>query len=202
MKVQVEKEENCYQGFFHLKRFTLRHELFAGGMSPPIQRELLGMRRAVAVLLYDPEREQLVMIEQFRIGAIHDPEGAWVLELPAGLVEEGESDEEMARRECMEEAGIEIRNLEFIREYRVAPAATTERIGLYCAQVEASQAGGIHGLPEEGEDIRVRVLSVDEALRELDGGRINSSCPIIAMQWFQMNRERLKLAWSKSGVPV
>ncbi|MCB1737052.1 MAG: NUDIX domain-containing protein [Gammaproteobacteria bacterium] len=193
-------DEVLYDGFFRLRRVTLSHQLFAGGMSPPIQREVLDMRRAVAVLLYDPERDALVMIEQFRIGAINPPAGGWVLELVAGIVEPGESDTELAHRESMEEAGCTISDLALINEYMVAPAATTERIALYVARVDARTAHGIHGLREEGEDIRVRVLSAEQAIAETrPGGRINTTTPIIAMQWFAANRDALRTRWLASA---
>ncbi len=195
MKLKILDRKPCHKGFFSLDKITLKHELFAGGMSETIEREVLNMRRAVAVLLYDPVLDQLVMIEQFRIGAIGHPQGAWVLELVAGLVEEGENDREVAVREALEESGCEITDLELIHEYMVAPAATTERLVVFCARVDASKAEGIHGVVSEGEDIKVHVISADQAFAEADGGRINTACPIIAMQWFKGNRHRLQTQW-------
>ncbi|MCB1733618.1 MAG: NUDIX domain-containing protein [Gammaproteobacteria bacterium] len=209
-QLEVLKEDLLHQGFFRLRRLTLSHQLFAGGMSSPIEREVLDMRRAVAVLLYDPVQDAVVLIEQFRVGAMGHPDGAWVLELVAGIVEPGESDADLAHREAMEESGCTISHLTFLHEYMVAPAATTERIALYLACVDASTAGGIHGLVEEGEDIRVHVLAAEEAIREArPGGRINTSTPIIAMQWFGVNRESIRKNWlaerkrdgAESGLP-
>lgn len=195
-RLDVLADEVMYEGFFRLRRVTLSHQTFAGGMSPPIRREVLDMRRAIAVILYDPVRDELVMIEQFRIGATAHPEGGWVLELVAGIVEAGESDADVAHRESMEEAGCAISDLEFVHEYMVAPAATTERIALYVARVDAAGAGGIHGVAAEGEDVRVAVMSADDAIAEArPGGRINTTTPIIAMQWLAVNRARLRAAW-------
>lgn len=195
-KIEVLAEDELHDGFFRLRRVTLSHETFAGGMSAPISREVLDMRRAVAVLLYDPDRDEVVLIEQFRIGATVHAEGAWVLELVAGIVEPGESDADVAHRESMEEAGCMISELAPVHEYMVAPAATTERIALFVARVDAGDAGGIHGVVEEGEDIRVIVMSADEAIAEaMPGGRINTTTPIIAMQWLAANRERLRESW-------
>lgn len=195
-RIDVQADEELYAGFFRMRRVTLQHETFAGGLSAPIRREVLDMQRAVAVLLYDPQRDALVLIEQFRIGAIGHARGAWVLELVAGIVEPGESDVEVAVREAIEEAACEIGTPRLIHEYMVAPAATTERIALYVARVDAGKAGGIHGVAEEGEDIRVAVLSADDALREaLPGGRINTTTPIIALQWFAAHRTRLRAEW-------
>ena len=160
-----------------------------------ITRELVDSYRAAAVLLYDPLLDSIVLIEQFRIGAMGHPGGCWVLEVIGGIIEGDESADSVARREAVEEAGCEVLDLLPICEFMVSPGYTTERIQLFCGRVDASGAGGIHGLDHEGEDIRVEVLAADEAVGELYGGRINSTSSIIAMQWFVANRQRLREQW-------
>ena len=160
-----------------------------------ITRELVDSYRAAAVLLYDPLLDSIVLIEQFRIGAMGHPGGCWVLEVIGGIIEGDEPADSVARREAVEEAGCEILDLVPICEFMVSPGYTTERIQLFCGRVDASGAGGIHGLDHEGEDIRVEVLAADEAVGELYGGRINSTSSIIAMQWFVANRQRLREQW-------
>jgi len=199
-KVEVLNINKVCEGFLKLKRFNLRHTLFAGGMSPAITRELVDSYRAAAVLLYDPFIDSIVLIEQFRIGAMGHPGGCWVLEVIGGIIEGDEPADSVARREAMEEAGCEILDLLPICEFMVSPGYTTERIQLFCGRVDASGAGGIHGLDHEGEDIRVEVLTAGEAVGELYGGRINSTSSIIAMQWFVANRQRLREQWG--AVPV
>ena len=89
--LEILEREVCYQGFYRVERLRLRHRLFAGGMSPPMVREAVEKGDVAAVLLYDPQRDEVVMIEQFRIGARADPRGPWLLETVAGLLEDGET---------------------------------------------------------------------------------------------------------------
>jgi|GEM_PF-1246049 len=107
-EVEIIEREICYQGFYRLERLRLRHRLFAGGMGPPIVREVIEKGDVAAVLLYDPLRDEVVMIEQFRIGARDDARGPWLLEIVAGLIEAGETPAQVARREALEEAGCTV----------------------------------------------------------------------------------------------
>ncbi|CAK0780490.1 ADP-ribose pyrophosphatase [Gammaproteobacteria bacterium] len=189
--------ETCYAGFFHLNRYRLRHRLFAGGMSPVIVRERLERMEAAAVLLYDPDHETLVLIEQFRIGVLEEGSRAWLWEIVGGLIETGETPESVARRESLEEAGCELAALEKIGVFHVSPGTASERLHLYCGRVDSRRAGGIHGLPDEGEDIRVVVLPWQEAMGELFH-RINSTSALVAIQWLALNREALHAKWPLS----
>ncbi len=193
--VEIVSKEVGYAGFFRLYRYRLRHRLFSGGWTPVITRELFERGNAVAVLPYDPVRDEVVLVEQFRIGALEMEGGPWLLECVAGMIEAGESPEAVAHREAQEEAGCRLLMLERIAHYLVSPGGTSERITLYCGRVEAQGIGGIHGLAEEHEDIRVKVVSFERAMALLQEGRINSAAPIIAMQWLAMNRERLRKRW-------
>lgn len=195
-KTELISRDTCYEGFFRLERLKLRHSLFAGGMSPEITRELLERNDVAAVLLYDPILDKVVLIEQFRVGAMADAYGPWLLEIVAGLIEPGESPEDVARREAVEEAGLTISDLMPITTFYASPSKTTERSHLFCGRVDASAAGGVHGLADEGEDIRVLPMATDEALDLLERGRINSAWPMIALQWLALNRERLRRVWA------
>jgi ADP-ribose pyrophosphatase len=197
MKYEYEilDKNSCYQGFFHLERYRLRHTLFAGGWSEPVVRELLQKGHAAAVLPYDPGKDSVVLVEQFRIGALENPGGAWLLELVAGFIEDGETAEDVVRREAMEESGCMVLDLLPICKYLVSPGGSSETIHLFCGRVEAPDTGGIHGIEEEGEDIRTHVMSLDEALRLLQQGRIDSASPIIALQWLQQHRAEVRARW-------
>lgn len=194
-RFEILGKEIGYQGFFRLERYRLRHTLFQGGWGGELTRELLERGHAAAVLLYDPERDGVVLIEQFRIGALDAPGGPWLLEIVAGIMDEGETPEAVARREAMEEAGCPVLDLIPVCEYLVSPGGTSERIMVYCGRVDASKADGIHGLAEEGEDIRVQVVPYAEALAMLHSGRINSASPIIALQWLALHREEVRRHW-------
>lgn len=192
---EITHVETAYEGFLQLKKYRLRHSLFAGGMSPELMRERVESFQAASVILYDPQRDKVVLIEQFRIGALEAPKGAWVLETIGGILEGNEAPVDVAIREVKEEAGYEVTDLIEICEFMVSPGFTTERITLFCGRVDASKVGGIHGIDDEGEDIRVVVLPADEAINGLYGGRINSTSIIIAIQWLVLNRARLRKEW-------
>ncbi len=195
--VEIIERKIGYDGFFRLYRYSLRHRLFSGGWTPVISRELFERGHAVAVLPYDPDSDNVVLVEQFRIGALEAKGGPWLLECVAGMIEPGESVPEVAHREAMEEAGCELMELEFVSRYLVSPGGTSEQITLYCGKVDASGIGGIHGLVEEHEDIRVTPVPFDRAMELLREGRINSAAPIIALQWLAMNREQLRAKWGR-----
>lgn len=193
--VQLLDKQVCYEGFFRIERYRLRHRLYDGAMSAPLVRELFERGHAAAVLPYDPVLDRIVLLEQFRIGALTAPGGAWLLEIVAGIIEPGESAEEVVRRELHEEAGCTLLGLEPICEYMVSPGGTSERISLFCGRVDARGVGGIHGLAEEGEDIKVASVDFDEAVALLNAGRLDSASPIIALQWLVLNRDRLRQRW-------
>ena len=192
MQWKIIHKENAYRGFFSIDRYQLQHELFAGGTSAELGRELLERGHAVAVVMYDPLLDKVILIEQFRIGAIHDPDGPWLLEFVAGVIEEGEREQDVLIRECREEAGVEVQHIEPIYRYYSSPGGCSEQISLYYAEVDSRTADGVHGVEHEGEDIMVQVVSYSQALALLQQGRINSATPVIAMQWLQLNRDRLQ----------
>lgn len=196
MDAKVVERKSMYKGFFELEELSVRHRLFGGGWSDTFSRELFKRGHAVVVIPYDPRRDQVVLIEQFRVGALADGRSPWLLELVAGIVEEGESDEDVAHREAQEEAGCEIKALEPVCEYWVSPGGTNETIAIYCGWVDTEGVGGIHGLPHENEDIRVEVVSSEVAFAALEDGTINNAASIIALQWLQMNRSRLQQLWN------
>ncbi|MFP3979657.1 MULTISPECIES: NUDIX domain-containing protein [Marinobacter] len=193
--VKVEKRETVFQGFFRMDKLWLTHPRFDGRNMPEFTRELFIRGDATCVLPYDPERDEVVLLEQFRLGAIGRDQSPWLLELIAGMNEEGESSEEVAQREAEEEAGLSFSKLEKICDYLVSPGGTTEMVYLYCGKVSTESAGGLFGLEEESEDIRAHVVSADEAIAMISDGRINNAAAIIAMQWLQINRARLRAGW-------
>ncbi len=193
--VEIIEKTICYQGFFSIARLRLRHRKYDGEWSDILTREIFERGHAVAVLPYDPVRDELVLIEQFRVGALDFPADPWLIEIVAGIIDEGESAEGVAHREMAEEAGCEIEQLEHVCDYLVSPGGTTESTALFCGKVDTTGVGGIHGLIDENEDIKVSVVTFDEAVALLHSGRISSANPIIALQWLMLNRKRLRLQW-------
>lgn len=189
------EELPLYEGFFSLSRFRLRHTLYRGGWSEVVERELFYRGRCVAVIPYDPITDHVVLIEQFRIGAVKTQEHPWLLEIVAGAVEAGETAEEVAHREADEEAGCIIRELIPIYEFFTTPGGCSEKLSLFCGIVDASELGGHYGLAEEQEDILVRVVEYAEAMDLLRHGKIESAIPIVALQWLALNRDALRLTY-------
>lgn len=194
--VEVIERSTPYQGHFRMDVYRLRHRLFAGGVSGEIRREVFVRNRAVAVTLYDPERDMVGLVEQFRIGPYAAGRNPWMVELVAGVVEEGEDPIDVARRETREEAGVEILDLFPLYEYFVSPGGTTESVLIYCARFDSRGVGGTHGLPHEDEDIRVFVQPLDQTLAELAAGRIDNAITIIGLQYLALNRAPIRARWA------
>ncbi len=192
---QLIEKSTSFRGYFRIDRYRFRHRLFAGGWSGEITREVFERGHAVVLLPYDPERDAVVMIEQFRIGAAAAGAPMWQLEVVAGIIDAGETPEAVARREAREEAGCEILDLIPVHHYLVSPGGASETVRLFCGRVDSRGLGGIHGLPHEHEDIRVEVVPFAEARARLEGGRIGNASAIIALQWLMLNRDQLRQRW-------
>jgi ADP-ribose pyrophosphatase len=190
---KVIAKKSLYNGFFKMNRFEIQHRLFAGGSSAAFSRELFERGEAAAVLLYDPSENVVVLTEQFRMGAALDESrtSPWLLEVVAGIIEEGEQAEDVARREAQEEVGCVIHDLIPISSYWSSPGGTSEKIHLYCALLDSRGMGGIHGLDHEHEDILVRIIAFDKAYGGIASGEINNAATIIALQWLKLNQPQL-----------
>lgn len=196
LKVEVEARETALDTFLRVDRLRLRHELFDGGFSDTMTRELLLRPRAVGVLLFDPVLEKVVLVRQIRIGMLDEGQDPWLLELVAGMVEPGEQPQEVAARESLEEADLAPQNLVQISEYYNSPGISNERITLFCGRVDSAGAGGVFGLADEHEDIEVVVLDVEEAVSLVEAGKIHNAMTIIALQWLQLHRRELEASWT------
>ncbi len=182
-KFEVLKREVVYDGFFKMLKLKVSHSLFGGGNSAPYTRELFDRGHAVAVLLHDPVLEQIVLIEQFRIGAI-DSDNPWVLELVAGMVEEGEQPEDVVSREVEEECGTPVGELQFIADYYSSVGACSETTSLYYSSIDARKFEGIHGLGSENEDIRIVKMSTADFIVKVKQNNFCSASLVTAGYWF------------------
>ncbi len=190
--VKILNKDTVYNGFFRMEELRLQHTLFTGGWSSEITRELFVRGNCVAVVLYDVKHDEVILIEQFRVGAIDNPINTpWLIEIVAGVIEDGETAEEVARRESLEEAGCEIVNLICIGSFYLSPGGASEQITLFCGLVNSENVGGIHGLAEENEDILVRAVPFNEAYEMVERNEIDSAIPIIAIQWLALHRHEL-----------
>ena len=232
--VDIIQKKSGYHGFFTINQYTLQHRKFDGGKTQELTRECFERGHAVGVLAYDPWLDNIVLLEQFRIGAyVHERDllleealqensallndrsevktpdvktpdvnrrGPWLLEIIAGIVEPGESQIEVAHREAEEEAGLQLLALEAIGGFYSSPGGTSETTQLYCACVNSDGVGGIHGVEDEGEDIRVIAVSFNDAVQLLKDGKLNNASAMIAMQWLMLNRNELQTKWQKTGL--
>lgn len=194
--IDIRERKTVYRSFFRIDHFRLRHRLYAGGWSPELSREIFLRHDAAAILLYDPRRDTLVFIEQFRLAAHLAGFPAWQLEIVAGIIDKDEPAAAVARREAQEEAGLSlIGEILPIHRFLPSPGGSTETVDLFCGRVDAGNAGGIHGLADESEDIKVVVKSSDEAFALLETGKIQNAFTLIALHWFAAKRETLRRLW-------
>jgi ADP-ribose pyrophosphatase len=190
--VEILEADTPFQGYFRIDRYRLRHRRHDGGWTGEIRREVFERGHAAAVVPYDPVRDEVVLIEQFRIGALAAGKAAWQVEIVAGIVEPGETPEDVARREAREESGQELRELIKLYHYLVSPGGTSETAHIYCGIVDSTHAGGIHGLDAEEEDIRVFAVPFKTAWAMVTQGRIDNAPTLIALQWLALNRAALR----------
>lgn len=195
--VEVLEDNIAYQGYFRMRRLVLRHRLFGGGWSGALTREVFERGDAVGVLPYEAETDSVILIEQFRPGALRDPVTPWMLELIAGVVEEGETDVEVAHREAAEEAACELTELLPIASYYPSAGACSEHVRLFCGRVSSAGVGGVHGASAEDEDILVHRIPRSEALALLAQDRIPNGHTLIALQWLQLHGETLRQRWGR-----
>ena len=193
--VELLDESWAFRGFFGIRKLTLRHRLFAGGWSEPFTRELFERGDAVAVLPWDPVRDELILVEQFRVGAMRLSESPWMLELVAGMVEDGESDLDVVHREAEEEAGCHLDKVLPIASFYPSAGACSEHIRLFVGRVTRAGVGEVHGLAHEQEDLLVHAIPRREALAMLDNNQINNGHTLIALQWLARHGDGLREAW-------
>ena len=195
--VEIIAREKLYSGFFSLELYRFRHRLFNGEMSGEVRREIFERGHAAVLLPFDPVRDEVVLIEQIRIAALDTSETPWLLEMVAGMIEEGETPEDVARREAEEEAGLKVGRTKPVLSYLASPGGATERSSILVGEVDATIAEGIHGLADENEDIRVHVVSREQAYQWVKEGKIDNAASVIALQWLQLHYHNLRNEWTK-----
>jgi len=185
-------QQTLYDDRYKLIRYTLKHKLFQGGFTQPFQRDVFARLSSTAILPYDPARDEVVLIEQFRAPMLSLGEHPWLMEIVAGVCDTNESPREVAIREAQEEAGCSIGAAHLICEYLPSPGVCNEVVYLFCGKTDTQNIGGIHGLTEENENIRACVVPFEEAFGFIAQGRIKTSPAILALQWLKLNRTNLR----------
>ena len=193
--VELVEHQVAYQGYFRIGRYFFRHGLYQGGQSKVLRREVFERGHAAAVLPYDPVRDEVVLIRQFRAGIYVAGRHAWTWEIVAGILEEGESPEDLIRREAVEEAELEIRDVIAVHDLVISPGGSSETCAIFVGRVDTTNAGGVFGLEEEGENILVKVVPFAEARAMLDRDEIGNAIGVIALQWLALHRDEVRAQW-------
>jgi len=195
--VELVAHDIVCSSYYRLDRYRLRHRLFEGCWSEEIQRDVFERGNAATVLLFDPARKHVVLVEQFRTGVYAaGDQRPWTLETVAGAAEEGEDMESLVRREAQEEAGVSVGPLIKIPGIYPTPGACSEFFWMFCGRVDSSTAKGVHGKRGEGEDIRVVVMTLDEALSAIENSEIQAGYSVVALQWLALNQDKVLEAWA------
>lgn len=197
--VTVLEDEVVWDGRFPLQRVRFRYTRFDGAISPEVVWELWRRGSGCAVLPYDPARDAVALIEQFRLPVLAAGLKPVTVECPAGLVETGEDPEHTARREVEEEAGLRPERMERIGKFMLMQGGCDEVMHYFAARVSLpapDQAGTTGGLDHEGEDTRVLVVPAAEAFRMVDDGRIENVTAAFCLLWLRHHRARLRREWA------
>ena len=187
----IKSREVVYSGFYQMDTISFQHDLHSGGSTDVVERELFVRGNVVGLIVYDPASDCTVLLEQFRIGAMHQRPDPWLMEIIAGMIDTDETPEQVAVREAKEEAGLVLTDVKLAMHYLASPGASTEEVFLYYAETDLSDAGGHYGLPEEDEDIRVSVVQAEEAFTMMDKRVVKNALSIIGLQWLKMKRAGL-----------
>jgi ADP-ribose pyrophosphatase len=187
--VTILQKEVLHEGFCRVERFLLQNKTFRGDLTKPYTREVVVKHKAAAALPYDPVLDKVILIEQFRAGALLQKKSPWLFEIVAGLLDkENETYEDVIYREMREEAGLEILKLIHICDYLSNPGGSTEEVRLFCAHIDSTKAPQFCSLPDENEDIKIHIISTEEAFEALHDGTINNAASIMALQWLMLNK--------------
>lgn len=186
--VDITSREYLFRGFIQVEKVSLRHRQFDDtAYTPVMQRELIHRPEAAGVLIYDDQQQKFALIEQFRIGALDDSRSPWQLEVIAGVLDGDESPETCIRRESLEESGCEIFDLKHLFSFYPSAGACSELFHLYSAEAELPQEGGIFGMSEEGENIKLHLFDYGDIATLFSHGRLRNAPVIMALQWLQQH---------------
>lgn len=190
-RVRLLSRKTLWKGFVTLEMLTFEQQMRDGSVVT-VTREVHDHGSAAAILLHNPADDTVVLVRQFRSGAFANGDPAFMLEIPAGLVDDGEIPAEAVVREAMEETGFSIEKARYICDVYASPGALTEKLSLFLASVDADKRVGLGGgLEGEAEDIEIVTLGFDDAYRMIATGEITDAKTIIALQWAMLHRAEL-----------
>lgn len=197
---RITSRENVFDGFHRLDivRATPRSLKF-DGFAAEMEREIFTCGGYAMVVLYVPETDEIMLNEQFRLGAfIADPDNAFLLECAAGMLDDGETPDEAARRETLEETGCHVLDLIPVGSFFTSPGCLDEEAHVFIGRIAKSEAGGVFGVEEEGEEIRTHLLPAEKVFEMLDAGLIRNGAAALGLNWFARHRARIRDQWLKA----
>ena len=181
---KIKNIKNLHQGFYDLKEINFTHKKHNGDWTPIIKREIFGGAHVSTVLPFDPIKKKILLLRQFRAGVIkrnHDP---MMLEIVAGMIDEGETPSDAAKRECLEETGQKVKTLTPIHSYYPSPGSSESYFHSYLAEINAFDGERVFGQENENEDILVKSYSIIEVKTLLKEKKILNALSLLALQWF------------------
>ena len=183
-KYHIINKNKIHDGFFKLHELTFTHQKHNGKWSSEIKREIFSGAHVATVLPYDPINKRLLLLQQFRPGLLSRKDDPIIIEIVAGIIDQGELPKDAAKRECWEETGCSVKKLKKILSYYPAPGSSESFYHLFLAEIESFNGNRIMGQKDEGEDILVSSYSVNEVRNLMEKKKILNGLTLIALQWF------------------
>ncbi len=196
-EIEIIAKETVYRGYLRLEQYRLRYRRHDGSWTDEFIREICNCGNVAAIIPFDPEADTVVLVEQFRLPAHLTGFPARQVEIPAGLLEPGESPELAARREMWEETGLEaIGEVRSVGAFLTSPGALIESIHAYCARVDCSKARFQATAASQDEDIRIVKVKFDSLREMLSQKIVHDTLSVAALWWLLGNHEELRCAWN------
>jgi len=192
--VNIHNKERIFKKYFAIDEYQLSYKRFDGTQSQVFTREIFERdANAVGILIYDVKTDEVALIEQFRPGALNDPQSPWLIEIVAGMVDSGESEIQAAVREVKEEIGLEIkeRDLHLISSILPSPGGISEKVTVYIAKADLSKLGEHGGLASDGEDIRIFKAKFDDAYMQVENGRIHNAIAMLSLMYLKLHKSAI-----------
>ncbi|ANL39965.1 UNVERIFIED_ORG: ADP-ribose pyrophosphatase [Rhizobium esperanzae] len=190
-RVKIVSAETLSNGWTKLSSYLLDY-IDRKGATQRLKREVYHRTPAACILLYDPRRDLVILVRQFRLAVHMNGDPAWMIEVPAGLLDD-DHPEQAIRREAMEETGYHLRDARFLFKCYPSPGAITEVVHFFVSVIDiADRVAEGGGLDEEHEDIEVLEVPLDEAAQMIENGEIFDAKTIMLLQWALLNRNKLR----------
>ena len=183
----INKKKKLHDGFFKLHEINFNHKKHNGKWNQNVSREIFSGAHVSTLLPYDPIKKKILLLKQFRAGVIARNYDPLTTEIVAGIIDEGETPEQAAIRECLEETGCKVKKLINIYSYFPAPGSSESYYHLFLGEINSFEGERILGQDDENEDILVKSFDLEEVKDLLNNNKIINGVTLIALQWFFLN---------------